>query len=605
MPFRSQRFEIIRRLGSGGMGVVYEARDRINGNLVAIKVLSDLDPESLLRFKTEFRALQNVHHPNLVQLYELIEEDGTWFFTMELVHGVAFDEYTRPGGEEVKQEGSTSRQGDDMPTRVDGRSGEASRFDASRSAPSNKKDASPEAESAEVSSSEVSSTDDSTTRDTMTEFRDVPGESGSRAPRRVSIAPRPGATLDEARLRRALAQLAAGLFALHQANKVHCDVKPSNVLVNDERAVLIDFGILLEVGRGGSSRSKIIGTPAFMAPEQAAMKTVGPAADWYAVGGILYLALTGRVPFAGRVDDVLEMKQRCEPVPPDSLVQGLPHDLVRLCVELLSLDPNARPTGADVVERLRSTYVSETRLPSAPREHFLGRQKELARLGDAFESSDKAGIAVVLHGEAGIGKSSLAARFTANLDAEGRAWVLTGRCDQRETVPFKALDEVFDALGSEIAARYSRGAAALLPERADLLAQTFPTLQRIPAFQQAPKHEVPVDERRTRDLVFGAAREFVAKLATHERLCILIEDLHWADPDSLALIIELMRAPSPAGVMLLATMRTSEAPEHLRDLKDALGYGLRVIEVTSLPPDEALSLAEHFVGTSAARAIIE
>jgi tetratricopeptide (TPR) repeat protein len=105
--------------------------------------------------------------------------------------------------------------------------------------------------------------------------------------------------------------------------------------------------------------------------------------------------------------------------------------------------------------------------------------------------------------------------------------------------------------------------------------------------------------------VFAAARELLTKLASSERVCILIEDLHWADPDSLSLIIELLRPPSPPGVMLLATMRTSAGHEQLRELKDALGAGLRVIEVTSLPPEDALSLAEHFVGTVAARAIIE
>ncbi|MET0594875.1 MAG: AAA family ATPase, partial [Polyangiaceae bacterium] len=351
--------------------------------------------------------------------------------------------------------------------------------------------------------------------------------------------------------------------------------------------------------------SKIIGTPAFMAPEQAAMKTVGPAADWYAVGGILYLALTGRVPFAGRVDDVIEMKQRCEPVAPDSLVKGLPHDLVRLAVELLALDPNARPTGADVVERLRSAYVSETRLPATPRDHFLGRQKELVALGEAFEACDKGGVAVVLHGEAGIGKSSLAARFASGLDAEGRAWVLTGRCDQRETVPFKALDEVFDALSRDLATSISGEATDFLPPRADLLAQTFPTLRRIPAFERAAKLTIPLDARRTRDLVFAAARELASRLAKSQPLCIIIDDLQWADADSLSLILELMRPPAPPGVLLVATMRTTpETRGRLPELTSAFGPGLRLLEIEPLPHRDAIALAAQLVGARGAATII-
>ena len=82
------RFEIVRRLGMGGMGAVFEAVDRERGRNVALKVLTVENPEALMRFKREFRSLQSVHHPNLVSLGELFAEGDTWFFTMELVRGV-------------------------------------------------------------------------------------------------------------------------------------------------------------------------------------------------------------------------------------------------------------------------------------------------------------------------------------------------------------------------------------------------------------------------------------------------------------------------------------------------------------------------------------
>src|SRR5580692_8272182 len=86
----NDRFSIIRLLGAGGMGVVYEALDRERDTRVALKTLRNLNAEGVFRFKNEFRALQDVQHPNLVSLDELIEDEGRWFLTMELVEGADF-----------------------------------------------------------------------------------------------------------------------------------------------------------------------------------------------------------------------------------------------------------------------------------------------------------------------------------------------------------------------------------------------------------------------------------------------------------------------------------------------------------------------------------
>src|ERR1700722_7067425 len=89
------RFQILNRLGAGGMGVVYEAFDRERQIRVALKALPRLDASSLYLFKQEFRALADVSHPNLATLHELIEYQGAWFFTMEIVDGVDFLRYVR------------------------------------------------------------------------------------------------------------------------------------------------------------------------------------------------------------------------------------------------------------------------------------------------------------------------------------------------------------------------------------------------------------------------------------------------------------------------------------------------------------------------------
>ncbi|HQP34221.1 MAG TPA: protein kinase, partial [Polyangiaceae bacterium] len=93
----TDRYVVVRRIGAGGMGVVYEAHDRERGTRVALKTLRKLDPTALYRFKHEFRSLADVCHPNLVNLYELVSASSGWFFIMELIDGVNFLEWVRVG----------------------------------------------------------------------------------------------------------------------------------------------------------------------------------------------------------------------------------------------------------------------------------------------------------------------------------------------------------------------------------------------------------------------------------------------------------------------------------------------------------------------------
>src|SRR5262247_1475928 len=91
------RFELRGTLGAGGAGVVYRAFDRQLQREVALKMLRQASGRDLYRFKREFRALADIVHPNLVALHELHAAGGEWFFTMELVEGVAFIDWVRPG----------------------------------------------------------------------------------------------------------------------------------------------------------------------------------------------------------------------------------------------------------------------------------------------------------------------------------------------------------------------------------------------------------------------------------------------------------------------------------------------------------------------------
>src|SRR5690606_6839495 len=132
-------------------------------------------------------------------------------------------------------------------------------------------------------------------------------------------------------LRPLLLQFVRGVRALHRAGRIHRDLKPSNVMVTSEgRVVILAFGPVNGIDHRthlASSRGPVPGTPAYMAPEQAAGQLATPAAGWYAVGAILFDLLAGRYPFVGGVMEILVDKQYAEAPRLSSLVEGIPSEL--------------------------------------------------------------------------------------------------------------------------------------------------------------------------------------------------------------------------------------------------------------------------------------
>ncbi len=134
------------------------------------------------------------------------------------------------------------------------------------------------------------------------------------------------------------------MYVAHQHKVIHRDLKPGNVLFAADGTVKIsDFGLVkrLESDSGQTRSGSILGTPSYMAPEQARgeNQTVGPAADQYALGAILYELLTGRPPFQGTsVLDTLDMVRSREPVPPSQLQPKTPRDLETICLKCLEKD---------------------------------------------------------------------------------------------------------------------------------------------------------------------------------------------------------------------------------------------------------------------------
>lgn len=552
----TKRFEIIRPLGAGGMGVVHEAFDRDRHVRVALKTMKHLSGETLLLFKNEFRALQDITHPNLIGLGELIEEEGHLFFTMELVEGVDLLSWVRPTG-------------------ADGSSGIISRD-----------------------------------QPTVAFARSAPPDSSLGLDDHASeFLATPSAGFDEQRLRRGLSQLASALSALHASGKIHRDIKPSNVLVTAEgRVVVLDFGLVVDVAAARTPGSgRVVGTVNYMAPEQAAGAPVAPAADWYSVGVLLFRALTGAFPFRGAPAAVLRDKQWDEAPPPRALASDLPADLDALCSDLLRLDPAARPSASEVLRRLCPDDDAAHLEIAALGTSFVGRVNELGALDRSLEVAlGGRPVTVLVEGESGVGKSALTRQFLARIGGDGGATVLAGRCYERESVPYKAVDEVIDGLCQWLTGLDDDEATALMPTNAHLLALAFPVLGQVGAIRAAclalpDAAEAP----RSRAMVFASVRELFARIAARRPLVVWIDDLQWADADSLALLAEVLRgnaSDGPTRLLLIATLRGGAAlgPQLAR-----LPGVIHRLAVGALGDDDARALAVGILRSAGPGALID
>ena len=284
---------LVSELGRGGMGVVYKAKHEKLKRTVALKMVSIYpqdDSGGLVRFQAEAEAVARLHHPNIVQIFEVGEQDGSPFLALEFVTGGT------------------------LKNRLDGKP----------------------------------------------------------QPIRATV--------------QLVQQLARAVHAAHQRGIVHRDLKPANILLqpappsenwNAVSAGAIeatqvygvpkvsDFGVAQRIDGGDAPvlQGGIVGTPVYMAPEQAKGETddIGPAADIYSLGVILYEMLTGRPPFmSSSAVDVLRQVLSDPPVPPRQLRREIPRDLEAICRRCLEKDPRQRyPTAQLLADDLGSFLDNE------------------------------------------------------------------------------------------------------------------------------------------------------------------------------------------------------------------------------------------------------
>ena len=414
------------------------------------------------------------------------------------------------------------------------------------------------------------------------------------------------------RLVHALRQLIEGVSALHRKGKLHRDIKPSNVLVTPEgRVVILDFGLIAEMLPHHAGNLSFVsgGTPAYMSPEEWSGAPPSEASDWYGVGATLYEALTGNIPFAGSLLDVMLGKRTSDPPAPAQLVPDVPADLSAVCVGLMRRNPEQRLSGPEALRELaRDTTppLSQATTEAIRDTPFVGRDRQLHVLTEAFLAVQSgAASAVSVYGPSGIGKSALVRRFLSLSGTRDDVVVLAGRCYENEFVPYKALDGVVDDLSRYLGSIPREHVVRLMPPDMPALTRVFPVLLQVEAIANACRAHEPgsVDPLDLRRRAFAALRELLGRLATLVSLVVWIDDLQWADADSAVLLEELLRPPSQPAMLTVLSFRSEEtaAKPFLRALLDRSGQDAwSTISLEPMTENEALALIARLLPADSA-----
>jgi serine/threonine protein kinase len=326
-------------LGRGGVGTVYRAKHRKSGRAAAVKVLGPapvMDGNAARRLAREYEVLRGLDHPNVVRVYDTGVHDGWSWLAMELVEGLDLRTWLSPTLDDdeplVRLDSAMER---DAPSA----SGPSVTAPALPSA-SSESSAVPGPDALRALAQMLDEPDTQPERD----FHVPSRERDCGAPRaRLPLPPEASRVLNRpARIRRltaALSQVLAALGYVHRRGLVHRDLKPTNIMVDDQRrARIMDFGLVKPLDSSEATLTgtgKIVGTYRYMSPEQVQGKLVDERSDLYSLGVILYELLAARPPFMARDPADLWREILTERPPP-----------------LVAVNPDAEPGLARITDRL-------------------------------------------------------------------------------------------------------------------------------------------------------------------------------------------------------------------------------------------------------------
>lgn len=539
----AHRYRLLRTLGAGAFGRVFYAYDEEQSHPVAIKVLKNTRPNALLHFKREFRAIAELRHPNLVRVHQLVRDRDTWFIVMEMIEGVAFVPWML-----------LDRQTAPLP-------------DGAR--------------------------DELTLRTaiiTRTERQYRLQVQGSAAPLRHK-AP----LLSVERIQNYFYQLARGVHSLHQMHVVHCDLKPSNIIVTPEdRVVILDFGVvrhMLHLAAQNQDEGLFAGTRNYIAPEVTPTSTPQTSFDWYAVGVILWQFLTG---YPADHLEALKHTQRVEFLRNAAAQFEDYRSLFELCIQLLEPTPSLRATYDDIERICAPKHApNDTPPPSKqPPTALAGRADVLEILHNTWRAfHEGTPQTVLIEGSAGIGKTALCEAFLHEVQRHSASTrVLLAQCQNNESVGFRAFDEIVDGLTALIASMAPDDREETLHLCTPTLCQLFPVLRSLdPRLENPP----PTDATST-DPRF-ALRELLCHVAERCTMVIWIEDIDSADEDSLQWIGQIFTPALRPNAFLLITKNSRIPVTNDRFDIETLGYAIHRIPLKPIGNSAARELVKHWL----------
>ncbi len=529
LPARVGPFQVTGVLGEGGMGVVYSARsDR--GDRVAVKTVPIVDTMFLAVLRREIHALERLAHPGVVRVLASGVDSGRPWYAMELLEGTTIAALRDSLWGDIFGLANThiSRGGSDAIATV----------------PIVKR---PEAATAQA-------------------IADAP-------PPRVNVA---GGQLE--RVLRIVRRLLGTLAFIHGEGIIHRDLKPQNVFLRQgDEPVLFDFGLAWRsagtIGREVVDEGiEVVGTPAYMAPEQICADLVDSRADLYALGCLLYELVTGRPPFVGTASVVMAHHLSMPPVSPSELVEHCPRGLDALVLSLLEKRPRDRIGHAlDAIYAIDGLGV----LPVEPmpvararayvyRPALAGRDAALELLSKSAHaaSHDHKGGVVLIAGESGMGKTYLA------MEAARRAssmQLIAGTCAPVGE-PLAPLARLFDALVDRCTAGGIEETERILGPNGKILAAHWPPIGDLPGMEAYPEPP-PLYGPAARDRLLAALASAVTALASTKPVFLLLDDLQWADEVTMR-FLSALADDWFAGkrVFVLGTYRIEEATAAIAEL---------------------------------------
>jgi class 3 adenylate cyclase/tetratricopeptide (TPR) repeat protein len=401
----------------------------------------------------------------------------------------------------------------------------------------------------------------------------------------------------------------------HGKGVVHRDIKPANVwLAGDGSARLGDFGLAL-AGGSGAATGTLVGTVAYLPPEQALGRPAGPRADLYSLGALLYEMLAGQPPFVG--DDavsIIGQHLNADPVAPSRHNPAVPAALDRLVLELLAKSADGRPESAAAVRERLEQVRDAPEVPAEAAEEnplealaggiFVGREDEMAELRDAADEALAGhGRLVLMAGEPGIGKTRTAEELATYAQVRG-AKVFWGRCHEGEGAPsywpWVQVIRAYVQGADPVALAWEMGSGA-----AEIARVVPEVAERIGDVPKAPDEED--DQARFR--FFEAVANFLGGASSTQPLVLVLDDLHWADEPSLRLLQFLARGTGDAAVLVIGTYRDVELRRD-HPLSQVLGElaGSQRASRVSLRGLQARDVARYIemtAGTEPSQALVE